>query len=298
MFDNDYFQEKQEAGPGKAGRVVGGGGMWLLHIAKVAFLVYSGYHGINATASYRGAGELAMIAGIVGIVVTEIVLFSLYLAWHNQKITGAAQSITAGVVYGVGFVIACLAIVVDSQLNAGMALSPWLADYLHWVLPVAPAFMALGALLVHELSPDQLRGRKQATEQNSFAEDQFLAYMAGLRAEMDAAKMIKNMQLNTRMATAKQIAQAYSGEDVQRAIAATARQNVPALLRAIGINVEDVADINHNGQLDPEDLRAYIENLQAQARQQRPAGEPVIINTNGATNPTSGRVEYPPPNGR
>lgn len=282
MFDNDYFQETQEAGPGTTGRVVGGAGMWLLHIGKVAFLVYSGYHGINATAAYRGHSELGAVAGIVGIVVTELVLFSLYLAWHNQRITGAAQSIAAGVTYAIGFIIACLAIVVDSQLNAGMTLSSWLASYLHWVLPVAPAVMALGALLVHELAADQLRGRKEAKEKNTFAEDQFKAHMASLRAEMETSKMIKNMQLNTRMATAKQIAQQYSSEGVQRAIAATAEQNIPALLRAIGIVVEDT---DGDGDIDTADLIAQL------TRRQRTGDEPIIIppNGRGAANPTNGR---------
>lgn len=63
---------------------------------------------------------------------------------------------------GVGFLLACLGIVADSQLQAGAALSPWLSAYLLWGLPVAPAVMALGALLVHELDPGQLRrGGKQ-----------------------------------------------------------------------------------------------------------------------------------------
>jgi hypothetical protein len=286
MFDQDYFTEPQDAGPGRSGRVVGEAGSWLLHAAKVAFLIYSGYHGINATMSYHGTSELAMTAGIVGIVVTEIVLLGLYLAWHNQKITGAAQSITAGVVYLIGFVIACLAIVVDSQINAGMELASWLDSYLRWMLPVAPAVMALGAVLVHVLAPKQLRGRKEAAAIDRFDEDQFNAHMATRRAEMDTAKMIKNMQLNTRMATAKQIAQAYSGDDVQRAIASTAKQNIPALLRAIGVNVEDVPDVNNNGELDAADVQAYIESLQ----RQRPAGEPIIINPNGdGANFTNGR---------
>jgi hypothetical protein len=169
------------------------------------------------------------------------------------------QSIAAGITYAIGFIICVLAIVVDSQLNAGVALAPWLQSYLRWVLPAAPAIMALGAVLVHELAPAQLRSRKQANEEDAFAEEQFMADMAIRRAEAEAAKVVKAMQLNTRMATAKQIAQAYSGEDVQRAITATARHNLPSLLRAIGVNVEDVPDANHNGQLDAEDVMSSPE---------------------------------------
>jgi hypothetical protein len=258
MFDQDYFKQEATAGPGRVGQVVGGIGAWGLHIAKAAFLGYSGYHGISASINYAGNSDLARVAQISGIVVLEITLFSLYLAWHNQRITGAAQSIAAGLTYTAGFILACLGIAADSQLHAAVTMSPWLVGYLKWGLPIAPAVMALGALLTHELAPEQLRGRKQAAEKLKFSEEQFTAYMAGERAQMEAAKTILNMQLNAKASTARQIAQWYSSDEAQQAITATAMQNAPALLRSIGVNIEDVPDVNDSGDFDLEDLVAYL----------------------------------------
>jgi hypothetical protein len=66
------------------------------------------------------------------------------------------------------------------------------------------------------------------------------------------------MQLNAQASAARQIAQWYSSDEAQQAITATARQNPPALLRAIGVNVEDVSDVNDSGDFDLEDLVAYL----------------------------------------
>jgi hypothetical protein len=281
MFDKDYFQADVSAGPDRSGQVVGKIGNWGLHAAKVAFLIYSGYHGISASISYAGNNDLARVAQIVGIVVLEVTLLSLYLAWHNQRITGAAQSIAAGATYVVGFLLACLGIVADSQLHASLTMSSWLVGYLKWGLPVAPAVMALGSLLVHELAPEQLRGRTQATERNKFTNEQFNAYMAGQRAEMEAAKTIRNMQLNAQASAARQIAQWYASDHAQQAITATAMQNAPALLRAIGVNIDDVPDVIDSGDFDLENLVAYLveERLQQYQEQQLPdrrAGQPTI----------------------
>lgn len=298
MFNTDFFQEAPQHGPSRAGSAIGYAGLWLLHIAKVAFLIYSGYHGINATASYRGSGELATFAGIVGIVVVEIVLLAIYLAWHNQRITGTAQSLAAAATYVIGFTLACLGIVADSQINAGHAtqaaalaamqaaiadgmdaataaatfpaatavltLSPFLSAYIRWLLPIAPAVMALGAMLTHELDPHQLNARKQASDELEFAKDQFNAYMAARKAEMHSAKMLANMQLNAKASAAQQIAAWYNSEEAQRAIAARAMQDAPALLRAIGVDVAAV-DGDGNGRVDAGELAAWAERNPAQA---------------------------------
>jgi len=239
MFDNDFFQEEQQTGPGRAGKAVGSIGSWGLHLALITFMIYSGYHGISATATYRADSGLGMAAGIVGIVTIELVLNSIYLAWHNGKITGAAQSIAAGATFAIGFILACLGIVADSQLQAGLPLSSWLSAYIMWVLPIAPAVMALGALLTHELAPSQLRARRESEKRDDVDEARFKAHMARLLAEMEAAKTVANMQLNARKAAAQQIAQWYSSEQAQRAIVDTARTNAPALLRAIGVDIAD-----------------------------------------------------------
>jgi hypothetical protein len=150
--------------------------------------------------------------------------------------------------------------------------------------------MALGSLLVHELAPEQLRGRTQATERDKFTNEQFTAYMAGQRAEMEAAKTIRNMQLNAQASAARQIAQWYASDHAQQAITATAMQNAPALLRAIGVNIDDVPDVNDSGDFDLEDFVAYLieerlQELQAQSvpdnRTVQPSIDIIPLNHNG-----------------
>lgn len=258
MFEKNFFQDDPETGPGRTGQLVGKAGEWGLHITHAAYLVYSGYHGISASVNYAGNSDLARVAQTAGIVVLELTMFSIYLAWHNQRITGAAQSVTAAITYAIGFILTCLGIAADSQLHAGVAMSPWLVGYLKWGLPIAPAIMALGSFLTHELEPAQLRKRGRANEKVKFDEEQFKALMAGERAEMDVAQMIRNMQLNAKAAAAKQVAQWYSSQEAQGAITTTALQNAPALLRAIGVNIQDVPDGNKDGRIDPTELEAYL----------------------------------------
>lgn len=278
MFDKDFFTEQQTAGPDKAGQFVGGAGAWGLHLAKVLFLLYSGYHGISASWGYAGNSELARAAQTFGVIVLEITLFSVYLAWHNQKITGVPQSIAAGITYAIGFILACLGIVADSQVHAGVTMSSLLVWYLKWGLPLAPAVMAFGTVLTHELAPEQLRGRKQANELLTFAEDQFKALLAGQRAEMDAAKTIKNMQLNAKASAAQQIAAWYASDEAQQAITKTALDNAPALLRSIGVNIEDVPDVNESGDFDLEDLVYYLVDQRLKAQDGRLPSETVSRN--------------------
>jgi hypothetical protein len=301
MFEKDFFQNEQPAGPSKSGRIVGDAGMWGLHVAAVAFAIYSGYHGISATAQYRADSGLGMAAGIAGIVTIELVLLSLYMAWHNGKITGAAQSIAAGVTGLIGFILACLGIVADSQLQAGIPLSPWLSAYLSWRLPIAPAVMALGALLTHELAPAQLRARRESNERDELEETRFDAHIAAMRAELDAARTVANMQLNARTAAAKQIAAWYGSEPAQRAITSTAIQNAPAMLRAIGINVDEAADgpvgAGSAGDMDLQSLVDYLVDERLNAAEStlsgRPAPvdwqEPVYENGNRPTERPAGR---------
>lgn len=270
MFDKDFFQTEQRAGPSRSGRVVGGVGMWGLHLAAVAFAIYSGYHGINATTVYRAESGLGMAAGVIGIVVIELVLMSLYLAWHNGQITGAAQSIATGVTASAGFTLACFGIVADSQLQAGIPVSPWLSAYLTWGLPIAPAFMALGALLTHELAPTQLRARRESNERDELDEVRFSAQMASLKAELKATQTVVNMQLNARTAAARQIAAWFGTEEAQQAITQSALRSAPAVLRSIGIDTMEASLDDANGEVDIEDLVAYMVEERLRQRQMSP----------------------------
>lgn len=262
MFENDFFAEPATNEPSDLAKRAGKIGVWLLHLTKVLFLIYSGYHGVSASWNYAGTSEAARLAQVFGVVVLEITLLGLYIAWHNQYITGASQQIAAGLTYALGFTLACFGIVADSQLHAGYQLSGWLAGYLLWGLPLSSAAMALGAVLVHELAPTQLRARKQANENAKFSDLQFQAHMQKQHAEMEMKKTLSNMQLNARASAAQQIAAWYNTEQAQSAITATATQNAPAMLSAIGINMEQPLAMAAETQAEsPEIIEASDENF-------------------------------------
>ncbi|HSH03813.1 MAG TPA: hypothetical protein VLL52_14960 [Anaerolineae bacterium] len=240
MFDSiDFFDGDGGGDNSKVTAVAGKIALWILHISKITFLIYSGYHGVSATLNYTGGGEVARMAGIVGITTLEITLFGLYMAWHTHQITGAAQSVAAGITYALGFTLACLGIVADSRIHAGFELGQWLQVYMATFLPLSPAAMALGALFTHELAPSQRAKRAEATAKSELQQIKFEAQIAQQKAAVEMAKMKANMQLNAQMSAMKQIGAWYGSEEAQKAITGTALQNAPAMLRAVGFDVTD-----------------------------------------------------------
>lgn len=221
----------------KTGNAVGGIGAWILHLVVFAFAIYSGYHGISATRTYHSGSGLGMAAGVVGILVIEAVLIGLYLAFFNRRITGDKQKIAAAATAGLGFVLSCLGIIGDSQLQAGMAVSSWLSAYLTWVLPIAPALMSLGAAVVMATEPKHLRGMTEAVQRENFEETKHTKRMAAKNAELMAAQQLANMQLNARMDAARYLLAAHRTPEVQRHIRASALANLPELLRSVGVDL-------------------------------------------------------------
>ena len=230
----DFFAD--DTAGNKTGNAVGGIGAWILHLVVFAFAIYSGYHGINATRTYHSGSGLGMAAGIIGILVIEAVLIGLYLAFFNRRITGDKQKIAAAATAGLGFVLSCLGIVGDSQLQAGMAVSPWLSAYLTWGLPIAPALMSLGAAVVMATEPKHLRGMAEAVQREQFEETKHTKRMAAKTAELMAAQQLANMQLNARMDAARYLLAAYRTPEVQRHIQASALANLPEMMRSIGVD--------------------------------------------------------------
>lgn len=227
---------KKSAG---AGPVMGRTGHFLLHVVEGLFLVYSAYHGISATTTYRAAAGLGNLAGILGIVAIEVTLLAIYLAWVNHKLAGTTQQMAAGITYGVGFIFACLGIVGDSQLQAGLAPAPWLSFYLTTVLPAAPAIMAVGGFVIVMTGPESGRRRAEAETEQDILQGEYDLGMQLRIAEAEARAQLKAIELDTKLALAAQMRQYVSGPEAQRAIMETAERDTPALLRAIGIFVDD-----------------------------------------------------------
>jgi len=236
-FNHDFFKEDDVGENSKLGQLGGKIGSWLLHLAAVAFLIYSGAHTIHASWIYASNNLAMKITQITGIVIAEAVLFGLLLAWHNQKITGVPQKVVAVFGYLIGFVLVCLGIVADSMTNSGGALPRWLGLYMIWGLPISPAIMGLLAVLVHELAPEQLQKQRQAAELEDHKEQIFKAKISGMKAELQTIKTIANMQLNGRQSVAIELQEAYNSDEIKEAIKETALKNLPALMAEAGIVV-------------------------------------------------------------
>lgn len=232
----DFFAQDDDQS-GKGAKTIGGIGMWVLHLVVLAFAIYSAYHGISATSRYHADNGLGMLAGIIGIIVIEVVLLGLYISFFARRVTGTAQQIAAAATALLGFTLSCLGIVGDSQMQAGLATSGWLSAYLAWGLPIAPAFMALGAAIVMGLEPKHLRLMSKSVKEEEFEETRHKAVMAKLTAELNFARGLANMQLNSQEDAARYLMAARRSPQVQDAINRSALASMPELLRAIGVDL-------------------------------------------------------------
>ncbi len=285
MFNLDDL--KVEDAQTGASRVAGGAGMWLLHVAKITFIAYSAAHGINAVSRYAGSSVFAYVAQMVGVVTIEVTLLALYLAWHNGRVTGDAQKVAAALVYALAFALACANIVADSQANAGIALPAWLDTYMRWWLPASPALAAIGALIVHSLSPEQSRLRVEQQQRDALLQARFDAAQAVERAQLDESKTLAAMRLASRQAVMRNLADFWQSDDAQAAIRDTARRNMPQLLRDAGVTIYDERSADHR-------LPAQLPDLAAQTAEPEPEPEPVpaairpSANGHGPERPTRG----------
>lgn len=236
---NRFFGEEQTSRSGSSG-VVGGIGIWLLHIVVFTFAIYSGAHGINAALQYAGSSDFAKIAQIVGIVTIEIVLIGIYLSFLNGRITGPAQSIVSGITFAIGFVLALLGIVADSQINSGRELTREIELYLRWGLPIAPGIMSLGASLIHALSPHNLQFRKQDQQNRELEDINFSARLAIERARAEEEISKKGLQVLSRKAVFRELEGIYQSAEFREAIKRTALDRAPELFSEAGILIDRV----------------------------------------------------------
>ena len=223
---------------GGLSKAAGGIGVWLLHLCKVTFLVYSATHTVNASLSYAGSTTPAKVAQVVGIVVTEMVLLGIYLAYVNRKLSGSGQLIAAGITYLIGFALACLGIVADSQLNGEQALTPFLVQYLKVGLPISPAVMSLGAIIVHILSPQQLRAAEQVRQSAELEKERFKAELAQQRLTMQEENARKALQVMSKQALLRELANVFESPDFSEAVKRTAVEKAPSLFAEAGIIIQ------------------------------------------------------------
>lgn len=235
-----FFGEDQSGERSPSSNVVGSIGLWLLHLVMLTFAIYSGAHGINASLGFAGSSGFAKAAQVIGIITIEVVLIGIYLSFLNGRITGASQSIAAGITFALGFALALTGIVADSQVNSGLIVSREIRFYLTWILPIAPGFMSLGALLIHVLSPHTLQYRKQDQQKRELEELSFSASLAIERARAEEEISKKGLQLLSRKAVFRELETIYQSAEFREAIKRTAIDRAPELFSEAGILIDRV----------------------------------------------------------
>lgn len=237
--NNNIFEQFESEGafaPTKAGLLAGNAGIYLLYLAEIVILAYTGYHGISASLLYAGDG-LAKIPQIAGIVIIELTMFSLSLAWHNNKVTSPLQTFVSVGGWFILLVITSLGVLGDSQIHAGYSMTGWLQVYLQWGLPIAPLLALVIVVLVTSLAPDKVQERKRANQLTAFSDATFDAFMIQNAALAKADLQIKSLQIGAQIATAKLIAEQINHPQVIAMIQSQAMANVPALLQSVGISL-------------------------------------------------------------
>lgn len=230
----------RDQGSGAASSALGRAGMMLLHLAKALFVLYSAAHGISASISYANTNWQALFQ-VGGIVALEVTLVGLYLGFLNHKIKGGAHLITAAITYAVGFVLAALGIIVDSQLNAGMAISSVLSAYLHWGLPLAPMLMAVGGFGVHMSDPETLRRRREAEQENKIEQERFDQKINEQQLALDESKTRAGVRLFGRQAVVETYVQWLDSPEFAEMVRANAAATLPALMAEAGLRMPGAA---------------------------------------------------------
>lgn len=232
----EQFESEGAFSPTKAGLLAGNAGIYLLYIAEIIILAYTGYHGISASLLYAGDG-LAKIPQIAGIVIVELTMFSLSLAWHNNKVTSSLQTFVSVSGWFILLLITSLGVLGDSQIHAGYDVTGWLQIYLQWGLPIAPLLALVIVVLVTSLAPDKVQERKRANQLTAFNDASFDAFMIQQASLAKADLQVKSLQIGAQIATAKLIAEQINHPQVVAMIQSQAMQNVPALLQSVGISL-------------------------------------------------------------
>lgn len=230
-----FFGSDQDEERSPSSKAVGSIGYWFLHVVMVTFALYSGAHGINASLRYAGSSDFAKVAQIVGIITIEIVLFGVYLAFLNGKITGASQTIAAGGTFALGFALALMGIVADSQANSGIALSRPISLYLRWGLPIAPGFMALGAMLIHFLDPHTLRYRRHDQQRRDLEDYQFGAKIALEKGKAEESLYKQGLQMIAGKAVLRELEAITESAEFREAIKRTAVDKAPQIFSEAGV---------------------------------------------------------------
>lgn len=218
---------------------IGNAALWILHLCKVLFLLFSAAHGISAALNYAGNSDWQKMLQVAGVITIELTLLSIYIGFITNSIRGSKQRLVAGAAYFITFGLAVMGVIVDSQMNAGGELSASLAAYLTWGLPIAPAIVALASGFIHFLAPDVERQKKEMDTNDLQADADFKALINQKRMALTARRLQHHLEFEAQKDLLKEMFIGYQDEGVRRAIRARAAQRLPALLEDLGIYLDE-----------------------------------------------------------
>jgi hypothetical protein len=220
-----------------AGHVAGLLGVWFLHVCKGTLLLYTATHAISASWQYAGSSAPQRAFQIVGIMTVEIALLGIYLAYINGKLSGWAQLIVAFIVYLMGFTIAGLGVIVDSQLNAGI-LSGFAEQYLHTGLPVAPLLMGFGAVVIGVLDPNKLQVAEMARAIGTLKQQEFKANIAIKRLDMQNNLATLALQVQGKQALIVEMSNVTHSSEYKNAVKSRAIAEAVVNYHELGIDMD------------------------------------------------------------
>jgi len=256
-FGTDFFAEAPPTARSKVNNVVGGIGSWILHFIKVGLLCYTSYHAIHAAMLFAST-PLAKTFQIIGFISIDLTLLGIYIAYLNKKFTGTAQKVASGIVYILCLAIAAIAVVIDSQisLNGVNSLSGFTVTYFNFILPIAPLLAGIGSAVIHVLDEDNKADQAQISQHvhanRRLNDAKFKAMIAEQAAELKVQKMVKNMQLASRLHVAKSLHTVVQQPAVLQQLQAQAEGDLPRLLSAAGIDIGRFSFEQHGQQLPPQ----------------------------------------------
>ena len=233
VFADDLIQEEGS----QAQAAIGLWGITLLHVMKVAFVIYSGAHNIQAALIATGDNTFAVVAQIVGVLVLETTISALYMAGMAGKITGRLQSVIAAFFWVLGMAMASAGIVADSRLHAGYELGPVLTWYLTTGLFLAPVIMVVGAVLVVFTDPVLSQKIANSRDRADIRRDQVRTAVLVEKAAHKSQRIVHNIRLGAQNQMAIEARKYYQSEEVQDVLRETAMAALQDVMRQSGIHV-------------------------------------------------------------
>lgn len=246
VFEDDLFAESETHNS-----VLGTWGMYVLHAIKIAFVIYSGAHNIQAALSATGSSIAAVVSQVVGVVILEAAILGIYGAAVYGKITGKFQSVLTAVFWVTGIVLASLGIVADSRVHAGYELTGTLQWHLETGLFIAPVIMAVGTALIVITDPVISQNILNMRDRASIKREKVKAAVIAERANHQSRKIVHNIRLAAQKQLAIEAKKYYKSPEVQEVLQDVAVSQLRSVMLQAGIVIPDGQQSTQSALPDP-----------------------------------------------